>query len=62
MVKKNTLLGIAEMGLGALLVSPIDEIAVGIGTGGISLPSAPAQLKGTAVVGFAMFFDGMRRL
>jgi len=55
MKKKNFLLGAAEIGVGLLLASPVDELL----TLGII---APAQAPITFVAGAALVYDGIKRL
>jgi len=51
-MKKNLLLGVAEMGIGILLALPGPE---DVATAGVSLPF-------TAIAGAALFYDGMKRI
>lgn len=62
MAKKNLLIGLAELGVGIFLLSPADELAIGAGTGGLSLISAPAQLAGTGIIGIALIYDALKRI
>lgn len=55
-------LAVGEVVLGALLISPADEIAFSSVTGGTGLAVAPFQAVGTGAVGFILLFDGLRRL
>lgn len=49
-----SLTGLAEVGLGLLLISPADEIAIG-GT------LAPVQGPVTAIIGAYLVYDGLQR-
>lgn len=59
---KNKAIGIAEILGGLFLISPADEALFTIGTGGLGLAAAPAQLKLTAAAGYALVLDGLRRV
>ncbi len=62
MPKKNLFIGLGEIAIGAILISPADEIATAIGSGGTSLLVAPQQLAGTAVIGLVLLYDGIKRI
>lgn len=54
-MKKNFILGLAEIAAGVLIASPADE-ALLAGT------LAPAQLPVTFIAGAALVYDGLNRL
>jgi uncharacterized membrane protein len=59
---KRKALGIAELIGGLILISPADEAIFSIGTGGLGLAVAPAQLPLTAAAGYLLALDGIRRI
>jgi len=50
-MKKNLLLGVAEMGAGILLALPFEDI-----------PAAGATAPFTFIAGAALFYDGLKRI
>jgi len=58
----NKAVGIGEVLAGLFLISPADEAIFSIGTGGLGLAAAPAQLPITAAAGYLLAIDGVRRL
>lgn len=56
------IIAIGEIIVGFIMASPIDEAAVGVATGGASIPSATAQLSHTYAIGTALIGHGLSTL
>lgn len=49
-----------EIALGIALISPLDEIAAGVVSGGASTPTAPLQGAISALIGFGLILHGAK--